>query len=328
MVAVLTEAELRRCARIDAAAVDTIADAFAALERGAAIMPPVLSMDLSEINAEVDIKTAWIRGFDAFAIKISSGFFDNAKLGLPSLAGMMALLDAQTGRVSAVCLDNGWLTDLRTAVAGAVAARSLAREDARDAAILGTGLQARLQLEALLLVRPIERAWIWGRDTAKANACAEDCRERLGIDVRALEDAADAASRADIVVTTTAARTPILDADALHPGVHVTAMGSDAPEKNELAPRLLQSAGLLVCDRQSQCERLGELHHAQAAGAIAAGTPLPELGAVITGAHPGRTSDEQTTVCDLTGTGAQDTAIAVRARDAARADGLGTMIEN
>ncbi len=325
-VRILTEAELREVARLDARAVDTIAGAFAALHRGEAVMPPVLSMDLEELNAEVDVKTAWMRGLDSFAVKISSGFFNNALHGLPSLSGMMAMLDSTTGRVSAVLLDNGWLTDLRTAAAGAVAARYLARQDAAVATVIGTGLQARLQLEALTLVRPIEHAFIWGRDPDKARACARDCGERLGIAVEAADDVADAVRTADIVVTTTPAREPLLHAAALQPGVHVTAMGSDAPDKNELEPSILVRADLFVCDRQSQCASIGELRAAIAAGTIPSGARVPEIGAITAGEHAARENDQQITVADLTGTGVQDTAIAALALDRATERGFGAIL--
>lgn len=327
-ITVLTESELRRCARLDTRAVDTIAGAFAALHRGEVVMPPVLSMDLPEQNAEVDVKMAWVRGLAGFAVKISPGFFDNHELGLPSLSGMMALLSSHTGRVQATLLDNGWLTDLRTAAAGAVAARYLARADARVAAILGTGLQSRLQLEALTLVRPIERALVWGRDPDKARRYADEQSERLGIPIDIAASATEAVQAADIAVTTTPARAPILAPEALHPGLHVTAMGSDAETKNEIDPRALAAVDLLVCDRQAQCAERGELRSAIAAATIAADTVLPELGAVAAGEHPGRQRDDQVTLADLTGTGVQDTAIAVLALDEAAAAGLGTRVED
>jgi len=326
-ITVLNETELRECATLDARAVDTIAGAFAALHRGEVVVPPVLSMDLPEQNAEVDVKMAWIRGLEGFAVKISPGFFNNPALGLPSLSGMMALFSAETGRVQAALLDNGWLTDMRTAAAGAVAARYLAREDARVAAVLGTGLQARLQLEALTLVRPIERAVFWGRNAKSARECADDCATRLGIETEVAATATEAVRAADIAITTTPAQTPILDADALHPGLHITAMGSDAEGKNEIDPVALAAADLLVCDRQAQCAERGELRSAIAAGTIPADRKLPELGAVTAGDHPGRENAEQVTIADLTGTGVQDTAIAVLALEEAQNKGFGTPID-
>lgn len=325
-IAMLNESELRDCARLDLNTLNTIADAFAALHRGEAIMPPVLSMELPDDNAEVDIKTAWIRGMDGFAVKVSPGFFNNPALGLPSLSGMMTLLSARTGFVQAVLLDNGWLTDLRTAAAGGVAARHLARGDARTAAIIGTGVQARLQLEALTLVRPIEHVIYWGRERDKARRCADDAVEQFGVTADVAADVTSAIRSADIAVTTTPAQRSLVEAEALHPGLHLTAMGSDAPTKNEISPRALAGADILVCDRQSQCGERGELRSALAAGTIAAERALPELGALVARAHPGREHAEQVTIADLTGTGVQDTAIANVAHDAGEAAGLGVRL--
>ncbi len=325
-IAMLNETELRGCARLDLTTLNTIADAFAALHRGDAIMPPVLSMELPDDNAEVDIKTAWIRGMDGFAVKVSPGFFNNPSLGLPSLSGMMTLLSAQTGFVQAVLLDNGWLTDLRTAAAGGVAARSLARGDARTAAIIGTGVQARLQLEALTLVRPIEHVIYWGRERGKARRCADAAVEQFGVTASVADDVTSAIRSADIAVTTTPAQRALVEAEALHPGLHLTAMGSDAPTKNEISPHALAAADRVFCDRQSQCAERGELRSALAAGTIAADRILPELGALVAGAHPGRDNAEQVTLADLTGTGVQDTAIANVARDAGEAAGLGVRL--
>lgn len=322
-IRILNERELRDCAQLETRAINTIAGAFASLHRGEAVMPPVLSMDLAERNAEVDIKTAWLRGLDQFAIKVSSGFFDNPQLGLPSLSGMMVLLDAATGRVSATLLDNGWLTDLRTAAAGAVAANYLARPEAATALIVGTGVQARLQLEALTQVRPIQRALIWGRDAGKAQQCADDCVERLGVPTAVVDDLIDGAHEADIAVTTTPAREPVLPAAALHPGLHITAMGADAADKNEVEPAVLQQVDLLVCDRRSQCAVIGELRSALAAGALSRARSTIELGAIAADDHPGRSDHEQITFADLTGTGVQDTAIAALALELASDHGFG-----
>ncbi|RWE66330.1 MAG: ornithine cyclodeaminase family protein, partial [Mesorhizobium sp.] len=164
---ILTEAELRKIVTLDLDAVACVENAFRALATLPVAMPPILRLDIPEHRGEVDVKSAYVPGIDGLAVKISSGFFDNPKLGLPSGGGMMVLLSAKTGVVEALLLDNGYLTDIRTAAAGAVAARHLSREDSKVAAIFGAGLQAGLQLEALRLVRPIEEARIWARDAAK-----------------------------------------------------------------------------------------------------------------------------------------------------------------
>lgn len=315
---VITEAELRRIVPLDAEAVNCVEQAFLALATKPVAMPPILRLDIPEHNGEVDVKTAYVPGLDGFAIKISPGFFDNPKLGLPSLNGLMVLFSARTGLVEALLLDNGYLTDVRTAAAGAVAAKHLARSDASVAAVLGAGVQARLQLEALMLVRPIRQARVWARNSEKAGVAARELGKKLGIPVEAKQSVKDAVRGADIIVTTTPATAPILDAADVMAGQHITAMGSDSEHKNEIAPELLKRADLYVADSLSQVRRLGELHHAIAAGLIPADRTFPELGAIIAGKAQGRISAEAITICDLTGTGVQDTAIATLAK--ARAD--------
>ncbi|PDQ22980.1 ornithine cyclodeaminase family protein [Mesorhizobium sanjuanii] len=324
---ILTEAELRKVVKLDLAAVACVEHAFRALATLPVAMPPILRLDIPEHRGEVDVKTAYIPGVDGFAIKISPGFFDNPKLGLPSLNGMMVLLSARTGLVEALLLDNGYLTDVRTAAAGAVAAKHLSRPDSSVAAVYGAGVQARLQLEALLLVRPIRQARIWARDGAKAEATAADLSQSLGIDVRAASDPRQAAAEADVIVTTTPSERPVLMAQWLKSGQHVTAMGSDSEHKNEIDPAVFEKV-VYVADSLKQTRRLGELHHAIAAGVAAADQAFPELGAVIAGTSPGRTSPSDITLADLTGTGVQDTAIATLARDRANAAKAGTSFES
>ncbi|MDN2568193.1 cyclodeaminase [Aquibium sp. A9E412] len=324
-VLVVTEADLRKAVALDREAVDTVENAFAALATGRVVMPPILSMALPEANGEVDVKTAFIPGFDGFAIKVSPGFFDNPKLGLPSLNGLMILFSARTGLVEALFLDNGYLTDVRTAAAGAVAARHLAPAAVDTAGVMGTGVQARLQIAAAHLERPFGRVLVWGRDADKAARCAADIAETLGIEAKTERDPARLVAESQLVVTTTPAERPILAAEWLHPGLHVTAMGSDQAGKNEIAARAVAEAGLYVADRASQCEALGELRSAIAAGLWPGGAPV-ELGDVVAGRHPGRTAADQVTICDLTGTGAQDTAIATLALAKARAAGAGASI--
>jgi len=311
-ITIVTEAELRKTITLDSAIIDTVEEAFVALATKPVAMPPIMRLDIPEHRGEVDVKSAYVPGFSGFAIKVSPGFFDNPQKGLPSVNGLMMLLSSTTGLVEALFLDNGYLTDVRTAAAGAVAARHLAREDASVAAILGAGVQARLQLEALTLVRPIREARIWARDGEKASACARDLSERLGIKVEALPgpDAKEAVTGADVIVTTTPADLPILRADWLEPGQHVTAMGSDAEHKNEVEPAAIARADLYVADSLAQTRRLGELHHAIAAGTAADDQSFAELGAIAAGTLAGRSSEGQITLCDLTGTGVQDTAIA------------------
>jgi ornithine cyclodeaminase len=325
-ITILTEQQLRRCVALDADAVACIEGCFRTLATEPVAMPPILRLDIPEHHGEVDVKTAYLPGLPSFAIKISPGFFDNPKLGLPSVNGLMLLLSARTGLVEAVLLDNGYLTNVRTAAAGAVAAKWLARRDARSAGVLGAGVQARLQLQALMLVREIGRALVWARDPTKARAFARTVGADLGLEIEIAPSPEHLVRASDVVVTTTPSTTPLIEAEWLQPGQHVTAMGSDAEHKNELAPDVIARARY-VCDRRSQCAVLGELHHALAAGAVPADAAFPELGQVIAGQEPGRTSEREITVCDLTGTGAQDTAIATLAAARARAHGAGTQFQ-
>jgi len=322
-ITILTETELRGLIVLDLDAIACVENAFRTLAGGDVVMPPIMRLDIHDANGEVDVKTAYVPGLDSFAIKISPGFFDNPKLGLASVNGLMVLFSAKTGLVEALLLDNGYLTDVRTAAAGAIAARHLAREEARIAAIIGSGVQARLQLKALTLVRPIESARIWGRNPEAAATAAAQLSDDLGLSVSPAGTVEAAMAGADIVVTTTSSSAPLVQAEWLEPGQHVTAMGSDSEHKNELDPAATARADLYVADSLSQTRRLGELHHAINAGLISADAPKIELGQVIAGA-PGRLSADQITICDLTGTGVQDTAIATLTRQRAAALDVGT----
>jgi ornithine cyclodeaminase len=327
-ITILTEADLRQLIALDLDVVACVERAFISLASGTVAMPPILRLDIPEYHGEVDVKTAYVSGLDSFAIKISPGFFDNPKLGLPSVNGLMVLFSARTGLVEALFLDNGYLTDIRTAAAGAVGAKHLSRPDSRVATIFGAGVQARLQLEALTLVRPIREARIWARNSDRAEAAARDMAAKLGIDVTPASDPQTAVAGVDIVVTTTPSTSPLIRYEWLSPGQHITAMGSDAEHKNELDPAIVARADLYAADSLSQVRRLGELHHAVIAGLVAADAEFTEIGAIAADKSPGRPSPEAITVCDLTGTGVQDTAIATFACRRAADSGVGVRFES
>jgi ornithine cyclodeaminase len=227
--------------------------------------------------------------------------------------------------VDTLLLDNGYLTDMRTAAAGAVAAKYLAPPAVGTAGVIGAGVQARLQIAAARLVRPFGKVLVWARDPERAAACALEIASDLGIDARPEHDPARLLAESQLVVTTTPAREPVFSADWLHPGLHVTAMGSDQAGKNEIDPNALAAVDLYVADRASQCAQLGELRSAIAAGLMRA-NGVTELGEIVAGLAHGRLSDDAMTIADLTGTGAQDTAIANFASHRARAAKLGMRI--
>ncbi|HET7626896.1 MAG TPA: cyclodeaminase [Bacillales bacterium] len=310
---VFDEKAIRRKVSLTPEAVNVVEQAFCKLASGAVMMPPIMRIDIRDHNGEVDVKSAYIHGEDVFAVKVSSGFFDNHKLGLPSGSGLMVIIDATTGVPRAVLADNGFLTDVRTAAAGAVAARYLAPEHVRAVGVIGAGTQARQQMKALMLERHFKKMLVYAPTRNRIESFAAEMGRELGVEVTICEDAEQVVRGSEVVVTTTPAKSPVVRAEWLHPGLHITAMGSDAEEKNELDPRILAEADVLVCDVKSQCARLGELHHAIASGTVPASEPVTELGAVAAGQAEGRTAASQITVCDLTGTGAQDTAIAAYA---------------
>jgi ectoine utilization protein EutC len=325
-IRILTEAELRSQIQLDLDAIECVEGAFHALATKSVIMPPIMRLDIIENNGEIDVKTAYIPGVDSLAIKISPGFFDNPNLGLPSINGLMVLFSTRTGLVEALLLDNGYLTDIRTAAAGAVAAKYLARADSRRAAILGAGVQAGLQLEALTLVRDIDSATIWARDFDKARSRAEELSTRIGIEVTASPDIASATRAADIIVTTTPSTEVLLKPEHIVAGQHITAMGSDSEHKNEIDPAIIADQTQYFCDRLSQVRVLGELHHAIEKQLVKPSAEFPELGQVIAHQRNGRQHSDDTTLCDLTGTGIQDTAIATLAYQLCRQHQAGTNI--
>jgi ectoine utilization protein EutC len=326
-VLILTEGELRRCAVMNDQALRAVEQAFTWLAEDQVNMPPIMHLEVADHHGDVDIKSAYVSGLDHFAVKLASGYFENAKRGLPSSSAMMVLFRADTGFCAAVLLDNGYLTDLRTGLAGAVAAKHLAPERVSTVGVVGTGAQARYQVQSLQLVRSFERLLVFGRDSQRLSSYREEMRKQVGLEVEPVQSVEALVSQSDLVVTTTPSKQALIQSAWLHPGLHITAMGSDLAGKQELAPQVLADADLLVCDRRSQCAAMGELQHAIAAGLISKDEEILELGSITSGCHPGRSDPDQITVCDLTGTGVQDTAIAALAYQRAQEMGLGVKIE-
>lgn len=325
---IFTEPELKQYVQLNLEAISVIEEAFTKLANNEVTMPPIMRVDIHDQNGEVDVKTAYIKGKDMFAIKVSSGFFNNYKLGLPSGNGLMMLISTKTGIPQAILLDNGYLTDVRTAAAGAIAAKYLSRENIETVGVIGAGCQARFQVRALKLVRNFKKVLVYSRSTERAKKYAEDMSAELGIEAEVADSAEMVVRNSDTVITTTPAKEPIIKAEWLHPGLHITAMGSDAEHKQELEAEVLVRADKLVCDTKAQCARLGELHHALDRGLLTSDSFIIELGQLTSKELMGRENDEQITVCDLTGTGVQDTAIALFAYNEMKKRNLGLNVEN
>lgn len=306
---VFTEDQIR-AAVDDRAALTSAERAFGALARGEALVPPPLGVDLAKVRGEIHVKGAYLDGAPVFAFKVATGFYDNAAAGLPTGAGIVLVFDASTGFPLCVLADNGYLTDLRTAAAGALATRLLSPDRPLRVGVLGSGVQARLQLRLISQVRRVESLKVWSPRPASRTAYAAEMAKTLGVDVTPVSDPALAATDVDLLVTATPSRDALIAASMLRPGVTIVALGSDGPDKRELDDDILAGANKVVTDRTDQCVRLGELHHAVEAGALTRDDVHAELGQVLTGKRTGRERDDEIIVCDLTGVGAQDAAIA------------------
>lgn len=290
---------------------------FVAYSNGKAVVPPVGELVMQDPPGDVHIKYGYLTGDDYYVIKIASGFYDNPKLGLPSSNGLMLLFNQKTGELCAALLDEGHLTDVRTAVAGAIAAKYLAPGNVTSIGIVGTGIQARLQLQYLAPVTSCREVIVCGRDPQKLKAYCDDM-STLGFSVTTTLDAADVMRECNLVVTTTPATEPVLHwlDDADH-GMHITAVGSDTENKQELDLQLMRRADLIVADSISQCLTRGEIHQALKHDAIQK-NKIIELGNIISGHAQGRTSDDQLTISDLTGVAVQDIQITKAVFEASR----------
>jgi ornithine cyclodeaminase len=239
----------------------------------------------------------------------------------------MLVISAETGFLQGVLLDNGYLTQVRTGAAGAVAAKYLAPQVVDTVGVIGSGEQARFQMAALKLVRHFSTIHMFSLDTEDIkDRYVREMQEQLDVRVIKSSSAEAVVKESSVVVTTTPARRGYLKADWLHPGLHITAMGSDTEEKQELEAAVLTAADLFVCDLKDQSARLGEMRSAIEQDLIPADAPVVELGAIINGDAHGRTDESQVTVCDLTGVGVQDTMIALKAFAAGADQGLGLTV--
>jgi len=290
-------------------ALRAVETAFRALAESRVIQPPPLGMDLDDVRGEVHVKGAYLKGEAVFAIKVASGFYLNPDRGLPTGSGLVLVFDAQTGFPLALLQDNGYLTELRTGGAGALAVRLLTADRPLKVAVLGAGSQARYQLRAMARVREFQEVRIWSPHPGEVLEYREEMSPVLGVPISISDTVEGAVRGADLVVTVTPARAPILESEWVSEGATVVAVGSDGPEKQELSPVILARAGKVVVDSRSQCLRLGETHHAVSAGVLSPDEIHGELGEVLNGSKPGREGNELI-VCDLTGVGAQDAAMA------------------
>jgi ornithine cyclodeaminase len=309
-------------------ALGAVREAFARMGRGETTVPPAMIIYVPESEGEVHVKAAHLHHAEYYAVKFASIFARNPARGLKAVSGMILVFSAETGFLSGLLLDNGFLTDLRTGAAGALAADLLAKRTIVQVAIIGAGIQGRHQLEALLGVRRPAGVRIYDMHQQAAETYALEMAEKTGLPVSVAATVREAVDGADVIVSTTPAQKPHLMADWVSPGAHITAMGSDNPMKNELEPALLRRADKLVVDSVDMCALNGELHHALAQGLLTREGVFAELGEIAAGLKPGRTTDDEITVADLTGLGIQDTAVANHVMRQAAAQEVGRSLES
>jgi len=325
-VLVLTKEEIESVLTLDEA-IAAVEDGFKAFSSGRAEIPFPVALQIADHNGDIHIKPGYIKGYDTYTVKIASGFYDNPKAGLPASHGMLLLFDSKTGYPLCFEVDRCYLTDLRTAAAGAVAARALAKKSVDTVCVIGTGTQARFQIEALSRVRRFSELRVWGRNKQHVRKYAQDMRKVLDAEVVEARTVKDAVTGSEIVVTATMSTAPIVRADWLEAGMHITAMGSDDPGKQELETAVLGKADKVVVDSLKQCARLGELHHALDDGTLEETDVHAELGDVLLGKRPGRESDAEITVCDLTGLAVQDVVTSQLVYDRAVKKRMGSRIK-
>jgi len=297
-VRVIGLAEIR-AALDETAALAAVEEAFRRYSAGDAQVTPVGHLGFADPPGDCHVKSAAVKGDEVFVIKVATGFYRNPERGLPASNGFMAVMSARTGEVLALLHDEGYLTDQRTAMAGAIAARAIARPGSRTLGIVGTGVQARLQGKLIARHLRLDTVLIWGRHGGRAEALARE----LGGESKPLRELC---ACADVIVTTTPATAPLLTLEIIRSGARIVAVGADSPGKQELDARILEHA-FVVVDSRSQC-----IDHGEAGWAVRAGlvdeADLVELGALLV--SPMSFRDDEIVVADLTGVAVQDVAIA------------------
>lgn len=285
---------------------DAMRDAFIEYSKGNAVIPPVGELIMDQPRGEVHIKYGYIKGGDHYVIKIASGFPDNQKDGIKPGQGMMLLFSIRTGEPEAILIDDANLTDIRTAIAGAIASHALSNQGVESVAIVGTGVQARYQARHISELMKVKKVNIWGRDPIKAEKVKADLS---GLDVTIETDIEKLVTESSLIVTTTSSKDPLIQSEWVKPGTHITAVGSDTPEKCELDPNLLSRADLLVADSLEQNLIRGEIHQA-AKRSLIDSESVVELGEIFSGIKKGRLNQDSITIADLTGVAVQDLVIA------------------
>ena len=281
---------------------------FIAYSKGEVVVPPVGELLFDDPPGDTHIKYGYIKRDEIYVIKIASGFYNNPQLGLSSSSGVMLVFSQKTGILQHVLLDEGYLTNVRTAIAGQIAAKYLAPKNITAIGVLGTGIQARMQVEYLQSITPCRELLVWGRTPERVKEYSRDMNA-LGFNVTSFDSPGQMAKSSDLLITTTASVTPLLFAEDITPGTHITAMGSDTDTKQELDSTILARADILIADSISQCRERGEIARALDSGSIREADVI-ELGDYISNRSLTTRADKDISIADLTGVAVQDIQIA------------------
>ena len=274
---------------------------FSAYSNGMVIVPPVGELNFDSPPGDVHIKYGYIKDDDIYVIKIASGFYNNNLANLPTGNGMMLVFSQKTGELISILNDECYLTDIRTAIAGAIAAKYLAPKKIDKIGIVGTGAQAKLQLAYLDGIVDCKEVIVWGRNS-DSTAHYKEHMKLKGYHVDIAKNIDNLVENCQLIVTCTASKSPLID--YVKPGTHITAMGSDTLSKQELASNIILESDLVVTDSRQQSNERGEIYQSLKDGFSI--TSAIEIGEIISGRKNARSSDSQVTVADLTGVAVQD----------------------
>jgi len=288
--------------------IEVVENAFSEFASGRAVLPPAIGFPIKEHDGEMHIKSGYMAAPNTVAVKIASSFKKNSEKGLPTVLATILAFDSSTGQIKAV-MDGIHITLIRTAAAGAVAAKHLSKKDSTRVGIIGSGVQARFQLKALLEVRSIKTVKVYSNNQPQLQEYVKEMNGLKGLEVKAASSAKEACEDVDILVTCTPSHEPIVKASWISKGTHINAIGSDNPKKQELFADVLKNADKIVADRLEQCQAAGEIHHALKEGAITEQNIFAELGEITSGKKKGRDAPEETTIFDSTGVAVQDISV-------------------
>ena len=293
--------------------VPLIEKGFIAYSFGEAVIPPVGELTFDDPPGDVHIKYGYIKDEKYYVIKIASGFWNNESYGIPNGQGMMILFNQQTGQPVALINDEAFLTDIRTAVAGQICAKYFSNE-INCIGVIGTGTQARLQVDYLKNITKCRKIALWGRNNEKAIKYKSDMAAK-GFDVFIQKSVRNVCKMSNMIITTTASKSPIIMSEYVQSGTHINAIGADAIGKRELGKGVVKSADLIVVDSVNQCLERGEVSYATLDKEISKDRII-ELGYILSGQVRGRVNKSDITIADLTGVAVQDVQIATAVYEA------------